>query len=170
MIFIRLETSEDIAAIAEVNHQAFGQPDEAGLVNELRVAGALTLSLVAELEGKIVGQIAFSPMTLDKQPVKARVLGLGPMAVLPGYQKQGVGLRLLEAGLDACRKQGVEIVIVLGHPEFYPKAGFERASRFGIQCEYEVPDEAFMSLELVPGAMRKYAGVAHYHPAFGKVT
>lgn len=170
LISIRPETPEDIAVIAEVNQKAFGQTGEADLVDALRAAGALRISLVAESDGEIVGHIAFSPMTLDQQPEEAGVLGLGPMAVLPGYQNQGIGLHLLEAGLDACRQQGAEIVIVLGHPEFYPKAGFVRASGFGILCEYQVPDEAFMALELVPGRIQKYAGVAHYHPAFGMVT
>ena len=170
MITFRPESPEDIAAIAEVNRQAFGQPGEADLVDELRAVGALSLSMVAEADGKVVGHVAFSPMRLDQQPDTPRALGLGPMAVLPEYQNQGIGLGLLQAGLDACRQQGAEIVLVLGHPKFYPRAGFEVASGFGIRCEYNAPEEAFMAIELVAGSIAQYAGVAHYHPAFGKVT
>jgi putative acetyltransferase len=125
---------------------------------------------VAEIEGQVIGHIAFSPMKFDQHPEEGFALGLGPMAVMPGYQNQGVGLGLLEAGLEACRQQGADIVIVLGHPDFYPKTGFVPASSFGILCQYPAPDEAFMALELTPGKIQSYAGVAHYHPAFNSVT
>lgn len=170
MVLIRSEIPADVPAIRAVNIKAFGQPGESALVDELRSARELSVSLVAELDGKVAGHIAFSPMKVDQQPENGLALGLGPMAVLPEVQKQGIGMRLVEAGLDACRLQGAEIVVVLGHPWFYPKAGFEPASRSGIRCEYDVPDEAFMVLELVPGTLKKYSGVVYYHPAFAKVT
>jgi putative acetyltransferase len=167
MVLIRSELPTDIPAIGEVNREAFGQLDEAALVDELRTADALSISLVAELNSKVIGHIAFSPLSLERQLEGELALGLGPMAVLPGFQNQGIGLKLLEAGLDACRQEGAQIVIVLGHPWFYPKAGFEPASKNEILCEYDVPDEAFMVFEIVPGALQNYAGVARYHPAFG---
>jgi putative acetyltransferase len=89
---------------------------------------------------------------------------------MPAYQNQGIGLRLVEAGLETCRQLGADIVIVLGHPDFYPRVGFVPASRFGILCEYPARDEAFMVLELKPGKILSYAGVAHYYPAFNSVT
>jgi putative acetyltransferase len=170
-VSIRSETLADVEAISLVNQAAFGQQGEAGLVNALRADRSLTISLVAELDGEIVGQITFSPMVVDQQPEEGMTaLGLGPMAVLPAFQNQGIGLRLLEAGIQACRQQGAEIVMVLGHPKFYSKAGFQPASQFGIMCQYPASDEAFMVLELSAGKMQAYAGVARYHPAFDEVT
>jgi putative acetyltransferase len=167
---VRFEVQTDIQKIAKLNRAAFGQPGEADLVDELRTQGALTISLVAEVEELVVGHIAFSPMQVEQQPQPGKALGLGPMAVAPAFQRQGVGMEMLLAGLDACRDFGADIVLVLGHPDFYSKVGFAPASRFGLQCEFPAPDEAFMALELVDGKLNHYSGVAYYHPAFRKVT
>jgi putative acetyltransferase len=98
-------------------------------------------------------------------------LGLAPIAVFPGFQRQGIGKALIEAGIDKIRAYGEPFVIVLGHPGYYPRFGFIPASRFGIRCEYDgAPDEAFMILMLDEKAMAGISGVAKYRPKFADVT
>ncbi len=168
-MMIRQETPIDVLAVYSVNEQAFGRPDEANLVDRLRANGKIMLSLVAVVNGRIVGHVLFSPMTLETETGSYPIVGLGPVAVLPEVQRQGVGSRLIEAGLEMCRERGETAVIVLGHSEYYPRFGFVRASQFGIRSSYDVPDEAFMALELEEGVLNGRAGVAHYQPEFDGV-
>ena len=97
------------------------------------------------------------------------ILGLAPTAVRPDRQRQGIGSQLVRAGLDAARKTGAAAVVVVGHARFYPRFGFVPASRFGLTCEYDVPDEVFMALELVPGFLAGPGGLVQYHPAFAEL-
>lgn len=166
---IRQETAADVAAVYAVNEQAFGRPDEANLVNRLRDNGKFTLSLVAEENGRIIGHILFTPMTIKTETSSYPAVGLGPVAVLPEVQCQGIGSRLIETGLDLLREKGETAVIVLGHSDYYPRFGFVRASQFGIKSSYELPDEVFMALALQEGALNGRAGVAHYQPEFDGV-
>jgi putative acetyltransferase len=151
----------------QINYDAFARRDEADLVDRLRAAATPYLGLVAEAAGGVIGHIAFSPVTLEPPHPNRRVLGLAPMAVRPNWQRRGVGSALVRAGLAACSAAGVDAVVVLGHPDYYPRFGFEPASRVGLRCVYEVPDEALMALALTPGALPEAGGVVHYHPAFG---
>ena len=96
-------------------------------------------------------------------------MGLGPMAVAPGCQRKGIGSALVRAGLIACTERGFRAVVVLGHPKYYPRFGFSESKRFGIKSEYDVLDEVFMALELVPGALSSASGIVRYHEAFGDV-
>ena len=160
---IRPESPGDRDAVRAVNEAAFGRPDEADLVGRLRDAAGPFLSLVAVAEGEVVGHILFTPVAVE---APADVRGLAPMAVRPDRQRSGVGAALVEAGLDACRADGAAAVVVLGHPDYYPRFGFRPASAFGLACEYDVPDEAFMALELVDGGLDGVDGLARYHPAF----
>lgn len=162
---IRPERPSDRDAVYRVNEAAFGQPDEADLVDRLRERSSSYLGLVAEVDGVVIGHILFTPVTLDVGAADVR--GLAPMAVLPEHQRSGVGSALVRAGLAACAADGAEAVVVLGHPAYYPRFGFKPASAYGIACAYDVPDEAFMALERVEGALTDAAGVARYHPAFG---
>jgi putative acetyltransferase len=159
---IRNEGIADIEAIRRVNEAAFGQPAEARLVDALREQATPFLSLVADDDGAIVGHICFTPVEAGH----TTILGLAPMAVLPERQKEGIGTKLIEAGLAACRRAGFGAVVVLGHPQYYPRFGFEPAATKGLRSEYDVPHEAFMLLELVPGAAAGLEGVARYHRAF----
>jgi len=165
-ICVRPERPEDEAQIRRVNREAFGRGEEADLVEALRRAGAITSSLVAVRQDKVIGHILFSPVTIEDGDTVYPAVGLGPLAVLPDYQRQGVGSRLVEAGLAACREAGHSVVIVLGHPDYYPRFGFRPASLYGVRWEHEAPDEAFMIAELRPGALAGKHGVARYHPAF----
>jgi putative acetyltransferase len=169
MFIIRPETHADIPAIRRVNEQAFGRPNEGHLVDSLRAAAATILSLVAEEEGHILGHILFSPVTVGEGEEGVRAAALGPMAVLPEYQNRGIGVQLVQHGLDTCRQLGHDVVIVLGHPNFYPRFGFRPAPPLGIRYSQPLPEGVFMVGELRPDALRGVRGVVHYHPAFADV-
>ena len=166
---IRAERTGDFGDIRQVNLSAFETATEADLVDALREQARPIVSLVAEDDGAIVGHILFAPVTLSTDS-DLRIMGLAPMAVVPDRQRHGVGSALAEAGIAACREHGFEAVIVLGHPEYYPRFGFVPASRFGLRSEYDVPDDVFMAMELKPGALHgRGPGTISYHPAFGNV-
>jgi putative acetyltransferase len=169
MSVIRSETPNDSATIRSINQAAFGQVAEADLIDRLRADGKLTLSLVAEADRQLVGHIAFSPVTIETNPAAVAVAGLAPMAVLPTNQRGGLGSLLVKTGLAECRVLGYDAVVVLGHPDYYPRFGFAPASRFGLRCEYDVPDEVFMALELRPGALAECAGLVRYQAEFNEV-
>ena len=160
---VRPERPSDRDAVRRVNEAAFGRSDEADLVDRLRQSEPRYLGLVADVGGEVVGHILFTSITLD---AGVDVRGLAPMAVLPDRQRSGVGSALVRAGLSACRDDGAEAVVVLGYPAYYPRFGFRPASAFGITSEYDVPDEAFMALELADGALGGASGVVRYSPAF----
>ncbi|HEX8650143.1 MAG TPA: N-acetyltransferase [Pyrinomonadaceae bacterium] len=166
---IRAEKPEDHLAVRQVNEQAFGRPDEAALVDALRKSADPHISLVAEVGGRIIGHIFFSPVVIESEASVSTALGLAPMAVLPELQKQGIGSRLVRRGLDECRKIGHDVVVVLGHPEYYPRFGFVPSTRMGLRCEYPVAEEVFMVVELRAGALAGRTGVVKYHPEFGRV-
>ncbi len=165
---IRAEEPRDWAAVQTLNEAAFGQPAEARLVAALREQANPVISLVAEDEGAILGYILFSPVTLTGHP-ELKIMGLAPMAVAPERQRQGIGSSLVRAGLDECRKLGFGAVVVLGHPKYYPRFGFSPAARLNIGCEYDVPEEFFMAMELEPGHLRGVSGTIRYHEAFNSV-
>jgi len=166
MLSIRPETPEDIYAIRYVNEQAFGQKEEAGIIEKLRNRNALTLSLVAVQENEVVEHIAFSPVTVESKCAGFEAIALAPMAVLPAYQGKGIGSQLVRAGLEECRHLGHDIVVVLGHPTYYPCFGFVPAGPRGIDCEFEVPEEAWMVLELGEGALAGRGGIVKFQPEF----
>lgn len=164
---IRPESPADIDAVRAVHKAAFPTPAEAGLVDRLRTNGKAEVSLVAEAEGQIVGHILFSPVTISGPTGDvATGLGLAPLAVLPELQSRGIGSRLTREGLDACRGGGYSFVVVLGHPAYYPRFGFERADNRGISNEYGA-DDAFMVLELQPGSLPTQ-GLAKYAAEFAE--
>jgi putative acetyltransferase len=167
-VTIRPERTPDAPAIRAVNLAAFETTTEADLVDLLRTQASPVISLVAEDGPAICGHIMFSPVTLgDRGDV--RIAGLAPMAVLPSQQRRGIGTALVLAGLEACARIDYGAVVVLGHAGYYPRFGFRPASGFGLRSEYDVPDEAFMALELRPGSLAGAAGVIRYHPTFAQV-
>jgi putative acetyltransferase len=160
---VREERSADAPAIREVNKRAFGQDQEGKIVDTLRSNGAALLSLVATLDDRVVGHIMYSPISVDSNTVGA---ALGPMAVLPEHQRQGVGSKLVEAGNRKIKDLGYPFIIVLGHSSFYPRFGFTPAGNHGIRCEWDVPDEVFMLLVLDEKKMRGVSGLAKYRHEF----
>ena len=169
-IEIREELPADIAAVREVNRLAFGQDQEANLVDALRSNGAALLSLVATLDGKVVGHILYSPATIGEKPgAEVTGAGLAPMAVLPEHQRRGIGSKLIAAGTVRLKANGCPFIIVLGHADYYPRFGFTPASNFDIKCEWDVPPEAFMLLVLDHTKMSGVSGLAKYRPEFSTV-
>jgi len=166
---IRSESPEDHPAVRRVLELAFGSSSEADLVDALRDQAYPHISLIAEAEGEIVGHIFFSPVSIESPEGSFAAMGLAPMAVLPDYQNKGIGSELVRAGLNECRRIGHEVIVVLGHPKYYPRFGFGPASTKGIRSEYDVPDDVFMVAELTPGALRRRKGLVKYHPAFSSV-
>jgi putative acetyltransferase len=162
---VRAEEERDRAGVHAVNTAAFARAAEARLVDALRQHARPVVSLVAEHDAAIVGHIMFSPVHLPAFPDRT-IMGLAPMAVAPQHQRTGIGSALVRAGLEQCRRRGVEAVVVLGHPEYYPRFGFAPSARFGIGCDYEAPAEAFMVVELQSGSLRGVTGTVKYHPAF----
>ncbi|MBD0392511.1 MAG: N-acetyltransferase [Microcoleus sp. C1-bin4] len=163
---IRTEKPEDLEAVRNVNLAAFGRENEANLVDRLRGIGS-TFSFVAVQSDRIVGHLFFSLVTVEGKCSKnLSILGLAPVAVLPNYQRQGIGTRMIREGLKECRRSGFQAVVVLGHPDFYSRFGFIPASRKSLRCEYDVPDEAFMVLELESGALQDCSGTVKYRSEF----
>lgn len=169
---IRPENPQDIEAIHHLETAAFDRTDEADLVDRLRDNGGVTLSLVAEQDGKLVGHILFSPVMVEHESGTFTALGLGPVAVLPEHQNQGIGSALIINGLERCREMGHSLVFLIGHPTYYPRFGFQPAVPLGFDCAY-VPDkshhEHFMVIALQPGALAGKAGYMRYRPEFDGV-
>lgn len=166
MFAIRIEGPEDIPQVHIVNELAFERPAEANVVDRLRQACTDALSLVAEEDSVIVGHILFTPAVIESAGRRVVGMGLAPLAVLPDHQRQGIGSALTRRGLELLREQGCPFVIVLGHPTYYPRFGFERASLHGIACQWDAPDEAFMALIWDAPALAGLSGVAAYRAEF----
>ena len=168
MITIRVEEIDDQKGIRRVNELAFGQTIEADLVDALRANARPHISLVAVIEGRIVGHIFFSTVSIESESGIFTAMGLAPMSVLPEFQKQGIGSRLVDEGLKKGRELGHSIVVVLGHPNYYPRFGFIPANLKGLRSEYDVPDDTFMMLELNENALAGRRGLVKYHPEFSR--
>lgn len=171
MTTIRPETAEDYAAIHEVNALAFRRDVEARLIEALRGSPDFIpeLSLVAVEGGRVVGHILFSPMAIETKDGAVPALALAVLAVRPELQNQGIGSELVRDGLERCRRLGHRIVVVVGHPGYYPRFGFSPARARGLEAPFPVPDEAFLALELVPGALEGVVGMVRYPPPFSEI-
>ena len=165
-IDIREERANDIPAIREVNRRAFGSDHEGQIVDALRTNHAVSLSLVATLNGAVVGHILYSPAVVGTVEGAA----LGPMAVLPGHQRQGIGSQLVATGNQRLQMAGCPFIIVIGHPGFYPRFGFTSAHRLGITCEWNVPGDVFMVLVMDSQKAGALRGLAEYRPEFSTAS
>jgi putative acetyltransferase len=168
---IRPEAPHNLPAIRHAHQAAFGQDEEARLVDALRPSPAFIpeLSLVAEAAGRVVGHVLFSHIAVDDGKVSVPALALAPLAVLPACQGQGIGSQLVRDGLARARALGHRIVIVVGDPAYYTRFGFQPAAPLGLTCPYPVPAEAFMALELQAEALAGVQGAVVYPPAFDGV-
>src|SRR5687767_1722543 len=165
-VVVRPEEPGDAAAIHAVHAASFPTAGEARLVNLLRAAGRLTISLVAESGGSVVGHLAFSPVTVGSGEIGA---GLGPVAVADAHRRRGVGERLIREGLAACRAAGFAWAVVLGDPGYYRRFGFRPAAEFGLSDEYG-GGAAFQVMELVPGRLPVGAGLVRYAEEFASLA
>jgi len=168
LMLVRPEQKRDEDDVAAVHVAAFPTSAEARLVADLRQREPALVSLVAEEGECVVGHILFSPVTIAGHRER-RLRGLAPMAVVPSRQRSGIGSALVRAGLAECARTGIEAVVVLGHPLYYPRFGFVPASRFGLRSEYDVPDDVFLAIELVAGALQGATGLVRYHPRFASL-
>ncbi|MBZ4190706.1 GNAT family N-acetyltransferase [Niabella beijingensis] len=171
-LLIRKERGEDIEAISSVNEEAFGRADEANLVDLLRNSEAFVpdLSLVAEKDRDVIGHVLFTKIKIiDSFNHCYESLALAPIAVRTAYQRQGIGAALIETGLKKAREIGYLSVIVLGHETYYPKFGFQPASLWNIKAPFDVPDEAFMAVELVDFGLKNVSGIVMYAKEFEAV-
>jgi predicted N-acetyltransferase YhbS len=152
---IRKEEEKDHKQIYEVNKLAFQQENESKLIEKIRKSENFIpeLSIVAEIDNRIVGHILFSKIK---------------MAVIPEFQKRGIGSELIKKGIDKAKELGFDSIIVLGHKEYYPKFGFQRASKWNIKCPFEVPDDVFMAIELTEKAFEGAAGTVEYPDEFNE--
>lgn len=168
---IREERPGDEASISEVNRRAFGGNAEPALVEAIRASDGFVpeLSLVADLHGTIVGHIQFSPVTIRTASGDVSALTLAPVAVLPEFQNRRIGSSLIENGLERARKLDHELVLLIGHPWYYPRFGFKPAGPLGIKYPKPIREEVFMVYELVPGAIDNAQGTLIYPPAFDEV-
>lgn len=170
MLLFSKETKDDIVGIHEVLTKAFGRSNEAELVQVIRASSNFIpeLSLVAKEDGNVVGHILFSPIIIQAQEQNIEAIALAPLAVTPIFQHQGIGSQLVKFGLSKCRELDYKIVIVLGHPDYYKRFGFQTASKLGVQAPFPVPDEAFMVLGLKPEALINISGTVRYPAYFDK--
>lgn len=166
LISIREERPEDVAPIRVVNDLAFGRAQEGRLVEVLRKNGGVLLSRVAVEEHRVVGRILYSPVSIETDGNELIGAGLGPMAVLPQFQRQGIGSKLVEAGNSELRRLGVPFIMVLGHPGYYPRFGFAPARRHGIRCAWNVSADVLMVLIIDHGQMSGASGLAKYRQEF----
>ena len=165
---VRCEHPDDTrehSVIRSIHEAAFGRPDEADLVESLRSEGAVLLSLVAGVEQRVVGHILFSRMSIETSNGPVPAAALAPVAVFPDHQRRGIGGQLIRSGLDLLRERGEQIVIVLGHPGYYPRFGFSSEKAHSLESPF--PPEAFMATELSSGALDGIRGKVRYPAAFG---
>jgi len=160
-----MEKAFDYQDIHEVILNAFLSNDEALLVEKLRKSGDV-ISFVAIKNDKVIGHVLFSTASIENSEYASPALVLAPVAVLPEFQNQGVGTKLIERGLEECKKQGYSIVTVLGNPQYYSRFGFKPAIEYRIESPMNVPEESFMVLELVTGTLNQVNGVLNYSKAF----
>jgi putative acetyltransferase len=162
---IRPESEADFECVEAIHRAAFGQAAEARLVRLLR-GRPDNISLVAVDDGAVVGHVLFTAVTVEGHRFAVAPLGLAPVAVDPARQRAGFGSELIRTALDICRRRGTPFVVVLGHPTYYPRFGFVPASRFGLHCQWRVPDDVFLAQEIAASGLRGVTGLVRYAAEF----
>ncbi len=165
-ITIRKERESDLLVIKNINDMAFEQDNEGILVEKLRKRPEFIreLSLVAEFQGDVVGHILFFPISIKTKTGFYSTISLAPMAVIPEFQNQGIGGQLVNEGLAKVKELGHKSVVVLGHPEYYPRFRFRKASEWKLTVPFPCPDEAMMALEFEQGTLK--TGMIEFLPEY----
>ncbi|MGB5963048.1 MAG: N-acetyltransferase [Coleofasciculaceae cyanobacterium] len=171
MVSFAQEKNDDIISIREVVTAAFGRTSEAKLVEAIRNSRNFIpeLSIVATEKGNLLGHILLSPIPIEAQGQTFSALALAPLAVIPTRQREGIGTELVKVALSKCRELDHNLVVVLGHPKYYPRFGFQTANQFGIRAPFPVPEQAFMVLEIQQGALQRSSGLVRYPAYFNEV-
>ena len=167
LIQIREEHPDDVAAVREVNRLAFGQEQESNIVEALRTNGGALLSLIATVNGQVAGHIMYSPLTVAEN---VQSVALGPMAVVPEYQRQGIGTQLIEGGNRKIKDAGYPFIIVVGHAQYYPGFGSRPAIESGIKWEWDISGRSFHVLVLNEAKMQGASGLAKYRHEFSTIS
>lgn len=162
-MIIRETKDADLKDVLFIEREAFKSNKEADLTKEMLAdpTAKPLLSLIAIIEDQPVGHILFTKVHISNNPNKVSISLLAPLAIIPNYQKQGIGGKLIEKGLEILLKSGVDLVFVLGHPQYYPNHGFTPASKFGIKAPYPIPEEvadAWMVQALNPKVIDTVSG------------
>jgi predicted N-acetyltransferase YhbS len=167
-VIIRNEKKEDYNEIKRINDLAFGQENEGKMIEAFRKTKDYNnlLSLIAETKGKIIGHILFYPIKIKNKKEEYTVLSLAPMAVHPEFQNKGIGSKLVKRGLEIAKELNFGIVIVVGHPKYYPRFGFTPAKNWDITLPFDVPDDVFLALELNENALKYCSGTVEYPKEF----
>lgn len=169
-MIIRTETSSDFDDIFQLNYCAFGnREDESRLIGRIRASEQYIpdLSLVAEIDREIVGHAMLSKAVIREQDRETDVIVLAPIAVKPELQKQGIGSKLIEEGIRRCKAMGYGLILLIGHPGYYPRLGFQPARQHGLELrQFDVPDEVFMVYEVEEGRLQEITGELLYPAAF----
>jgi len=166
MPLIRPEKPGDFDTVHALLLDSFGREAEARLVDRLRASGKIACALVAEEKARILGHVVFSKILAGAEGGEVGALALAPLAVAPAFQRLGIGSALVSAGLECCRLERQGRVLVLGDPAYYARFGFVPAARFGLKCPFPARDDAFMAIELEPGAWAKASGTVRYGHEF----
>lgn len=169
-MIIRNEAVDDFEEVYKLNYLAFGnREDESKLVERIRMSEEFVpgLSIVAEIDNEIVGHLLLSKAKVENYEKIVDVIVLAPIAVKPYHQKQGIGSKLIEEGIRRCRNLGYSIILLIGHPSYYPRFGFQPARKYGLELkQFEVPDEVFMVYELEDGKLQELKGELKYPKSF----
>ncbi len=165
-VSVRVETREDLPGIRSVEMGAYGRAAEANLVDVLRRHWEVILSLVAEVDGEVVGHALLTQVTLMPTVPGLRMVGLGPIAVRPEFQGRGIGSQLIREAIRQAGLEGWQAIVVLGDPSFYGRFGFVPASQYGVSCEFRVRQDSFLVLELRSGTLEGIQGTVRYQPEF----
>lgn len=169
-MLIRTETISDYKYVYNLNFAAFeNRDDEAKLVERIRFTEGFIreLSLVADVQGEIMGHILLSKAKVIQSNNEKEVIVLAPIAVKPDFQKKGIGRKLIEESLGRAKDLGYGLVLLIGHPTYYSKFGFQPARNYGLELtQYKVPDDVFMVCELIDGELESTNGELIYPSAF----
>jgi predicted N-acetyltransferase YhbS len=163
-VTIKPEEKQDYGSIEIVNDIAFKQKNESILINKLREKPDFipNLSLVAKYQNEIIGHILFFPVKIIAKESACITLSLAPMSIHPDFQNKGIGSLLIKSGLEQAKKEGFSSIIVIGHPNYYPRFGFLPASKWGIMVPFDVPDNVFLALELYEDELAKCHGMVDF--------